>query len=182
MKPWRLLLAVALAAVAVLLLTSLVVAAQASTTVQIGQVFDSPILTNTLPMTHPVGIVLALYFNIPYTQVMSLHDQGWGFGNIARAYLTALNSGGVLTPALVLDLRQAGMGWGQIKREYGVHPGGNGLGSIMGHKHDAPRPESTTLGPLVVKPGDNGSSCPGNSCNAPGQIKPDKGPQGPKNK
>lgn len=190
MKPWKLLLAVALSTAALLLLVGLVVAAPVSTTaVQTRQVFDSPIVTNTVPvltdtvpMTHPVGLAIALYFNIPYTQVMALHDQGLGFGNIARAYLTAAASHGVLTPTQVLDLRQAGAGWGQIKKEYGVHPGGNGLGSIMSHKPDAPQPEPTTLASPVVKPGINGSSCPGNSCNAPGQNRPDKGPKGPKNK
>ena len=181
MKSWRLLLAVALALVAVLLLTGLVVAAPSSTPVQISRVFDSPIFTGTTPMTHPVGHAIALYFNIPYTQVMALHDQGWGFGNIARAYLTALNSGGALTPEQVLALRQAGVGWGQIKKQYGVHPGGNGLGTIMSKKSGAPSPEPTTPAPSEVKPAPPGakpgntSGCPGNSCSAPGQQKPPKG-------
>jgi hypothetical protein len=178
MKPWRLLLAVALAAAAVLLMTSLVVAAPASTTgVQINRVFDNPepILTDTLPMTHPVGIAIARYFNISYTQVMSLHAQGFGFGTIARAYLTAYASHGALTPEQVLALRQADVGWGQIKKDYGVHPGGNGLGSIMRKKPDAPQPEPAIPALPEVKPGKNASGCPGNSCAAPGQQKPPKG-------
>jgi hypothetical protein len=174
MKTWKLFLAVALAAVAVLLMTSIVIAAPASTgSVQISQVYDDPdpILSDTLPTTHPVGIVIALYFNIPYTQVMELHDEGFGFGTIARAYLTAYASDGALTPAQVLDMRQAGVGWGEIKQEYGVHPGGNGLGSIMGKK---PQSEPDAAAP-EVKPGNNGSGdCPGNSCNAPGHQKPPK--------
>ena len=183
MKTWKLFLAIAVALVAVLLVTGMVVAAPASSTgVQTSPAFDSPIvtgtvpLTDTVPMTHPVGAAISLFFNIPYTQVMALHDEGFGFGNIARAYLTALASGGVLTPEQVLDLRQAGMGWGQFKKEFGVQPGGNGLGSIMGNKHhDAPPPEpSAPSTPLEVKPGNNGASCPGNSCNAPGHQKPPK--------
>jgi len=185
MKPWRLLLAVALATVAVLLLTSFVLAAPASTTgVQTNRVYDDPdpIVTGTVQITHPVGIAIALYFDIPYTQVMALHDQGFGFGNIARAYLTAAASQGVLTPTQVLDMRQAGMGWGQIKQDYGVHPGGLGLGSIMRQKSDAPQLEPTTPAARKVKLVQYTSNCPGNSCNAPGQNKPDKGPTGPKNK
>ena len=178
MKPWRLLLAVALAAAAVLLLTSIVVAAPTSTTgVQANRVYygPHPILTGTVPTTHPVGIVIARYFNISYTQVMSLHAQGLGFGEIARAYLTANASNGALTPTQVLALRQAGVGWGQIKKDYGVHPGGNDLGSIMSEKPAAPQPGPAAPAPPVVKLGKNGSSCPGNSCNAPGQQKPPKG-------
>ena len=173
MKTWKLFLAVALAVVAVFLKTSIVVAAPASTgSVQIDRVYDDPepVLSDTLPTTHPVGIVIALYFNIPYTQVMELHDEGLGFGVIARAYLTALVSDGALTPEQVLDMVQAGVGWGQIKQEYGIHPGGNGLGSIKGNK---PQSEPDTSAP-GVQPGNNGPDCPGNSCNAPGQQKPPK--------
>jgi len=185
MKSWRLLLAVTLAAVAMLLMTSIVVAAPASAKgAQTNRVFDDPdpILTDTLPMTHPVGIVIARYFNISYTQVMSWHAQGLGFGTIARAYLTAYASDGALTPEQVLALRQADVGWGQIKKDYGVHPGGNGLGSIMSKKPDAPQPEPATPAPpkvkfklLGAKPDKNSSACPGNSCTAPGQQKPPKG-------
>ena len=102
---------------------------------------------------------------------MTLHDEGLGFGEIARAYVTAYASNGVLTPEQVLDMRLAGVGWGQIKKDYGIHPGGKGLGSIMGNK---PTPEPTTSAP-GVKPSNNGQGgCPGNSCNAPGQQKPPK--------
>lgn len=163
MKAWKLFLAVALAAVTILVMTSLVLAAPASaSTMQIGDVFASPIVTGTVPFTHPVGLAISLYFGIPYTQVMELHDEGIGFGEIARAYLTAMASNGMLTPEQVLALRQEGLGWGQVKKEYGIHPGGNGLGSIMGNK-----PEST-----VEPPGHD--DCPGNSCKAPGQQKPPK--------
>jgi hypothetical protein len=151
------------------------VAAPASTTgVQASRVSDDPdpILTDTLPMTHPVGTAIARYFNISYTQVMSWHAQGLGFGAIARAYLTAQASNGVLTPEQVLALRQADVGWGQIKKDYDVHPGGNGLGSIMSGKPAAPEVKSA---PPEAKPDKNASGCPGNSCNAPGQQKTPKG-------
>jgi hypothetical protein len=137
-------------------------------------VYDDPdpVLTDTLPMTHPVGIVIARYFNISYTQVMSWHAQGFGFGAMARACLTANASNGALTPEQVLTQRQAGVGWGQIKRDYGVHPGGNGLGSIMSKRRDAPQPEPAPRASPEVKSGKDASGCPGNSCAAPGQQKP----------
>ena len=162
MRTWKFGVAVLLATLAVLLMTSIVVAAPAAVSgVQANQVYDDvpdSILTDTLPTTHPVGLMIAIYFNIPYTQVVALHAEGFGFGTIARAYLTAYASNGALTPEQVLALRQAGVGWGEIKKDYGVHPGGNGLGSIMSKKEQGP--------------GD--SNCPGNSCNAPGQQKPPK--------
>jgi hypothetical protein len=178
MKPWKLLIAVALAVGAVFLLSSMVIAAPAPMGVApVNRMYDDPdpIVTGTVPMTHPVGNAIALYLNIPYTQVMALHEAGLGFGVIARAYLTALASGGTLTPTQLLDMHQAGVGWGQIKKEYGVHPGGNGLGTIMGNKQVAPptgpkpQPEPVSPPPPEVKPQEkNNSSCPGNSCNAPG--------------
>src|SRR5512143_2375809 len=157
MKTWRIVAAVMIATTAVLLMTSIVVAAPAvASGVATNGVYDDPpepTLTDTLPTTHPVGIVIAVYFNIPYTQVMSLHDEGFGFGTIARAYLTAAASNGVLTPEQVLALRQAGVGWGVIKKDYDVHPGGLGLGSIMGKKHEG---DATA----TVAPPQNGSNCP----------------------
>ncbi len=140
MKVWKLLSAVLLAAVAVFLMTSMVAAAPASTNgVQANQVHDDPIVTGTVPMTQPVAAAIASYFNISYTEVISLHEAGYGFGVIARAYLTALRSNGVLTPTQLLDMFNSGMGWGQIKNEYGLHPGGNGLGTIM-RQHGTPPP------------------------------------------
>jgi hypothetical protein len=189
MQKWKLLSAMLLAGAAVFMMTSIVAAAPASTSsAQLDRISDDPldqVLTDTLPTTHPVGIIIALYFNIPYTQVMALHNEGFGFGTIARAYLTARQSNGALTPEQLLAMRQAGTGWGQIKKEYGIHPGGNGLGTVV-RDHGTPQP-------TVQLPDDNrqnkekgkddkgGNSgpapCPGNSCNAPGKTKPGQGPK-----
>jgi hypothetical protein len=189
MQKWKLLSAMLLAGMAVFMMTSIVAAAPASTSsAQINRLSDDPldqIVTDTLPTTHPVGIIIALYFNIPYTQVMTLHDEGFGFGTIARAYLTAQQSNGALTPEQILAMRQAGTGWGQIKKQYGIAPGGNGLGTIM-RDHGTPQPpsgspdngkQSKEKG-KVDKGGSPGSApCPGNSCNAPGKTKPGQGPK-----
>ena len=122
-------------------------------------------ITPTSSFTHPVGLAISVYFSIPYTSVMSLHDAGVGFGVIARAYLTARFSNGVLTPSQVLHLRESGVGWGQIMHEYGIHPGRKGLGSIMGGGTHGDKSVPSTSSDAPQPP------CPGNSCNVPGHNK-----------
>jgi hypothetical protein len=131
--------------------------------------------TSTLTI-HPVGTAIAKFFDIAYTDVMSVHASGVGFGVIARAYMTAKFSDGQLTPEEVLELFQSGTGWGQIMKEYGVHPGGKGLGAIMrGHKEG--KPPSDDAPPSGDAPDPADKSCPGNRCNAPGHDKTGKGPK-----
>lgn len=141
----------------------------------------TPVPTVTVTHTQPVASVIALYFHLPYTEVLALHNSGVGFGVIARAYLTARASNGVLTPTQVLDLLQSGMGWGEIKKQYGVQPGGNGLGAIMsGRAAPILTPGATSGGPGVSNgpaPSNFTPVCPGNSCSAPGHAKPGKGPK-----
>src|SRR5512140_2239598 len=50
---------------------------------------ETPELTTTAPVTQPVAMMLSLFFNVPYTQVMQWHTEGLGFGVIARAYFIA---------------------------------------------------------------------------------------------
>ena len=131
----------------------------------------TPVLTSTitptLPFTHPVALAISKAFSITYSDVISMHKSGAGFGVIARAYMTAKFSGGVLTPQQVLALHESGVGWGQIMKEYGVHPGGKGLGSIMGGHKDT--------GSLPDKPDNsNRPECPGKSCDPPGHGKSKK--------
>ena len=137
----------------------------------VGVVTPTTMITPSLPFTraHPVALAISQFFSIPYTSVTTLHDSGMGFGVIARAYMTAKASNGQLTPDQVLQLRESGVGWGQIMHQYGVHPGGKGLGPIMsGHANSAePSPGNTPSNPGGNRP----QSCPGNSCNAPGHNK-----------
>ena len=124
-------------------------------------------ITPTLPFTHPVALAISKAFSITYSDVISMHKSGVGFGVIARAYMTAKFSGGVLTPQQVLALHESGVGWGQIMKEYGVHPGGKGLGAIMGSHKDNVEPPG--------KPGNsNRPECPGKSCDPPGHGKSKK--------
>ena len=196
MKPARLAIAVFIALALTIILVGVVSAAPAESSYNAVrntsvQVTDDPEpvptgtvgLTGTLQFTHPVALVISLFFNLPYTEVMELHDEGIGFGVIARAYLTALASDGALTPQEVLDMHLSGTGWGQIKKSYGAHPGGNGLGATMsGRAITATTSISPTVPGIMNKRQDNsnsGTACPGNSCNAPGQNKPNKN-RGPK--
>ena len=191
MKPWRIIFVLFVSSLAICLLAGVVAAAPGTVDVvnSVRSSDDALALTDTLPLTHPVASLIALYFNIPYTHVLELHESGFGFGTIARAYLTAQQSNGVLTPEQLLAMRQAGTGWGQIKKEYGIHPGGNGLGTIV-REHGTPQPAAQPPdGPpddskqnkekgKVDQGGNSGPApCPGNSCNAPGKTKPGQGPK-----
>ena len=134
-------------------------------------VTPTTMITPSLPFTHihPVALAISQFFSIPYTSVTALHDSGIGFGVIARAYMTAKASNGQLTPDQVLQLHESGVGWGQIMHQYGVHPGGKGLGPIMsGHANGTEPPPSNTPG---NPKGSRQESCPGNKCNAPGHNK-----------
>ena len=69
---------------------------------------------------------------------MALHEEGLGFGVIAKAYFAAQKLG--IDPQLLLDEFNAGTGWGNIMKNHALHPGqgrGNNLGAIMsGHTSD----------------------------------------------
>jgi hypothetical protein len=184
MKIWKVIGVLLVTGAAIGLMAGVVAAAPASTNdAQADRMVDKPIVTGTVPMTQPVAAAIASYFHISYTEVISWHEAGYGFGVIARVYLTALHSNGALTPTQLLDMFNSGMGWGQIKKEYGIHPGGNGLGTIM-RQHGTPQataqPQSVPVDDNKGKSGQGGNSgsasCPGNSCNAPGHTKG----QGPK--
>ncbi|MCB0212075.1 MAG: hypothetical protein KDJ52_22220 [Anaerolineae bacterium] len=87
---------------------------------------------------HPVAAAIAEYFDVPYEEVKGLHDDGYGFGNIAKAYFFSeklnqmnmnIEGSTVLTPEDLLS-EAHGSGWGNVLKENGIHPGavGNGQG------------------------------------------------------
>ncbi len=121
---------------------------------------------------HPVAQRLAEAFGVPYEVIMGYHCQGFGFGEIARAYLLAAETG--VDPQAYFDMKASGMGWGQIVREAGVHPSNLSPGQVInGHWNDEDRDQDDD-----DHDNDNGNGngnghggrpdCPGNSCNAPG--------------
>ena len=142
----------------------------------------SPISTPTPEFCHPVARMIALFFDLTCAQVTELHDEGVGFGAIARAYLTAQALGEEVSPEAILALHRAGVGWGQIMRQFGAvaHPGGKGLGAIMrdksGGKPPSPEDDGDDAGGATGAAPDR--IRPGNSGNAPGHNK-DDGPRSP---
>ena len=95
---------------------------------------DTDTISHTTSVSHPVASAIAKHFDVSASEIAVLHDEGLGFGVIAHAYFVARTLG-TITPAEVLAEFQAGKGWGEIIKDYGLHPGlvgrGGNLGSIM---------------------------------------------------
>jgi len=100
---------------------------------------DTGTISHTTSVSHPVASAIAKYFEedfgVSASEIAALHDEGLGFGVIAHAYFVARTLGNNIMPADVLAEFQAGTGWGEILKDYGLHPGlagrGGNLGSIM---------------------------------------------------
>jgi hypothetical protein len=102
-------------------------------------------ITSTTSHTHPVAAAVAGFFEedfgVTYADIMALHEEGLGFGVIAKAYFAAQKLG--IDPQLLLDEFSAGTGWGNIMKNHALHPGqagrGGNLGDIMsGHGNSQP--------------------------------------------
>jgi hypothetical protein len=104
---------------------------------------DTGEITGTADLTpNRVATAIAASFGVPVEQVMALHQQGQGYGEIARAYFLADelaadgNQAGDLSAEQILAMHQEGLGWGRIIQTLGL-PLGNknrNLGQIMsGH-------------------------------------------------
>ncbi|HEU4323476.1 MAG TPA: hypothetical protein VFS21_10055 [Roseiflexaceae bacterium] len=124
-------------------------------------VTDTAVLTGT----HPVAEAIALYFSVQLAEVHALHNQGLGYGEIARAYflvreLTAdSDPANDRTLAQLILLRQSGQGWGQIVRSLGL-PQRNvqrNLGLIMSN-----RPVDQTGENQATKEKEKGNNSGGN--------------------
>lgn len=86
------------------------------------------------PNQHPVAARLADAFGVSYDEVMGWHCKGYGFGEIAKAYLLADKTG--KTPDEFFAMRAAGEGWGQIVKDAGVKPNELAPGQVIkGKKH-----------------------------------------------
>ena len=93
---------------------------------------DTESISPTTTMTHPVASKMAEYFEVDYSEIEGLHEDGFGFGVIARAYFVGKMRG--ITPTVLLDEFASGTGWGVIMKEYELHPGlghDKNLGYIM---------------------------------------------------
>jgi hypothetical protein len=118
--------------------------------------------TTTLTVSHPVALAIADYFGVPAAEIFAEHQEGQGFGNIARAYFLAqeLAADGDptndLTADQILALHQGGMGWGQVVRSLGL-PQSNrnrNLGLIMsGRGPKADKGSDTAIATPQGQPG-----------------------------
>ncbi|MCC7447350.1 MAG: hypothetical protein IT324_08045 [Anaerolineae bacterium] len=74
----------------------------------------------------PVATRLAAAFQVSVDEINGWHCQGFGFGEIARAYMLAGLSGQNGQPAVTVNeifaARKAGQGWGNIVKAVGVDP------------------------------------------------------------
>jgi hypothetical protein len=84
----------------------------------------------------PVAMRIAETFDVTYDEVMALHCQGIGFGNIIRAYVLAENSDDGSTAQDFLDRHGNGEGWGQIMHDSGVKPSDLAPGQVLKHHDD----------------------------------------------
>ena len=110
---------------------------------------------------------------------MALHEEGLGFGVIAKAYFAAQKLG--IDPQVLLDEFAAGTGWGQIMKNHGLHPGqagrGGNLGDIMsGHGNSQLDASGARIPPGQFKKGNGQSGLDGQANNGQGKDKnKDKG-------
>jgi hypothetical protein len=132
-------------------------------------------ITSTGTTTHPVAAAMAEFFDVPYSEIWNLHEvEGYGFGVIAHAYFAAQKLG--ILPGELLDKFDSGMGWGQILKDYGLHPGragrGGNLGDVMsGHKKGQSLDSAGSMPPGQMKKGNGQSGDEGNSKGEQGQGK-----------
>jgi hypothetical protein len=126
--------------------------------------------TEALTVTHHVALAIADYFTVPVLEVITLHADGLGFGEIARAYFLARelaadgDPNNDLAAVQILEMHQRGMGWGIIVATLDL-PHGNSsrnLGLIMRRQHEQPvativvgttGDESNDHSPPAVPPG-----------------------------
>lgn len=118
---------------AMLLLTATGVLAASPVTSNSHPILNEPMLaiTPTVTITNPVAAMIADFFDLDVAQVQAWHDEGLGYGEIARAYFLAELSD--KSVAEVMALYQGGLGWGEVAKTLGLAPGNKGrnLGSIM---------------------------------------------------
>ena len=141
---------------------------------------------------HPVALALAEEFayaydddaDYAYSVIADWHCSGKGFGEIARALLIAEKfkgeEGETVTPEEVMAMRDEGMGWGQIKKEFGVNPSDLAPGRVISGKHHGQEDEETMTesedqtGVETEMTTQTGKGNKGNDRTPPGQSKDKK--------
>ena len=79
-----------------------------------------------------VFVTLVDHYGVTFEELELLRTQGYGIGEIARIYLLSIEAG--VTTQEIIDKRNAGMGWGNIMRDYpNVHPSELAPGILIGN-------------------------------------------------
>ncbi len=78
-----------------------------------------------------VATAIADKFGVAVSEVVTLHDSGWGFGEIEKLYAMAQESGQPV--ATIKSMRASGKGWGEIAQALDVSVSGPSinLGAIV---------------------------------------------------
>ena len=77
--------------------------------------------TESEPEDNQVASAIASHFGVSVDAVTGVHQQGLGYGEIARAYALAQMSGKSVSD--LLAWRASGQGWGEIAKQLGVSVG-----------------------------------------------------------
>jgi len=77
---------------------------------------------------NPVVVMLAVVTGLSQNEISDLQQQGYGLGNISKAYYYKKN-GGEGDIKSILDQAKTS-GWGQLFKKAGIHPGG-GVGWLF---------------------------------------------------
>jgi len=78
------------------------------------------VITTTYPAP---AEAIAGKFGVPITDVLALHEEGFNWGDIRKAFALSQESGGGKTPEDILSMHQdEGMSWGEIRKALGLIP------------------------------------------------------------
>lgn len=80
-------------------------------------------VTSTTKITGTVRIatLVANYFEQRVQDILALHAQDIGFGNLVKALFLVVEAD--VTLEQILEMRRQDIGWGEIREDLGLHPG-----------------------------------------------------------
>lgn len=90
-------------------------------------------VTSTADMTGSVKVATAIskYFSVTVDSVLALHNAGYGYGEIVKAFSLAQMSGNKTTVDEIFKLRAGNQGWGKILKSLAVSKWDTSLGKLM---------------------------------------------------
>jgi hypothetical protein len=104
---------------------------------------ETPQPIGCVPNTHPVANAIADEFGVDVAYVVELHCMGYGFGNIARAFMLYYDNGFGDSVEALLAQGAAG-GWGAVLRQSGVHPSQLAPGRVINGRRGAQTTDEQT--------------------------------------